>query len=311
MRDLHRWAPTLTAYADWLPAQSQAIAKGWSRRLNSAQAYDVEGAVAEASVWDFIGCRCDSSRLAETPGDGGLEFEFVISGAPFLVEVTNISIESASKASGMPDGNPFSGNYGLLTGNIRPKVRRKFRQARQRSDLPVLVAVTALHSNSSRACVDRRAVEFAMGSPPSITGRFNPETGVIEGDLYQSTDLTQSVFLSPSPVLGPDGVPAAQARFQLISGFLLAGFGLGPKQVSVLGGLNPEAARPFDPSILPDVPFCSFREWPATTKIAFRWTITEDEEREREFRAAEHRLRATGHGALLDGIREEAARRTR
>ena len=78
----------------------------------------------------------------------------------------------------------------------------------------------------------------------------------------------------------------------------------------VLGAQNPEATRPFDPAMLADLPFCSFREWPTTERINFDWTITEEEEQVREQAAAERRLRAAGHGELLDAIRDEIGRRS-
>jgi hypothetical protein len=308
--NLQPWAKSLKAFSDWINGENQTAGKAWLRRLKSDQSEQVESAVAEAVVWDFIGCRCDSTCLNESPGTGGVDFKFIVDGQSFLVEVTNISIKAATDASAMPDTDLFSGFYGLLTKNIRQKIRGKLKQARRQSDHPLLVAVTTLHWNASRACISRKAVEFAMGSPPHITRKFNPNTGELEGDLYQSTDLSQSVFLSPQPVAGPDGLPIAQAKYQPISGFLVGGFGLDPKSVCVLGALNPEASRPFDPAMLPDIPFCSFKEWPATTKLGFHWTISEAEERERQQQAAEQRLRAAGHGEFLDGIRKEIERRS-
>ena len=308
--DLHRWAPSLTAFAKWLDAENQDTGRAWSRRLDSRQPEQVESAVAEAVIWDFIGCRCESTRLSDAPGTGGVDFEFTAIGRSFLVEVTNISTDAASAASGMPDTDLFKGFYGLLTSRIRQKVRRKLNQARQRSDHPLLVAVTTLHWNASRACINRTAVEFAMGSPPRITFNWNPDAGCAEGDLYQSTDLSQSVFLSPRLVLGPDGAPIAHAKYEPISGFLVGGFGLGPGEVRVLGALNPKASRSFDPAVLSDVPFCSFGQWPVTSEISFTWTISEEHEHERARQAAERRLRAAGQGALLDSTRQEIKRRS-
>lgn len=304
--NLRNWAPSLTKFADWLAAEDHALGVEWSRKLNSAESTQVEGAVAEAVVWDFVGCRCNSVRLAEVHGQGGVDFEFVIDDQPFLVEVTNISIESAASSSSMPDSGSFKGMYGLLTKRIRQKVRGKFRQARLQTKCPLLVAVTTLHWNASHACVNRQAVEFAMSSPPRITSKWNPKSGECEGDLYQSTDMRQSVFLSPTMVQGADGFPIAQARYQPISGFLLGGFGLRPKEVQVFGALNPVASHPFDLGLLPDIPFCSFKEWPVSSTLDFTWTISEEEDRERVRRAAERRLRAAGYGELLDKIRREA-----
>jgi len=307
--DLQRWAPSLTAFSKWLDAQNHATAQSWSRRLNSRQADQVESATAEAVVWDFIGCRCEEMRLNEAPGSGGVDFEFTVNSRSFLVEVTNISTAAASKASGMPDTELSTGFYGLLTKNIRQKVRGKLRQAKHQTDRPLLVFATTLHWNASCLCFNRSAVEFAMGSPPKITGKFNPASGEVEGNLYQSTDFSQSVFLSPHSVIGSDGMPIAQAKYQPISGFMVGGFGVDARSVSVLGALNPEASRPFDPAMLPDVPFCSFRDWPVTTEIGFDWTISEEQEQDQKRQAAEKRLRGSGHGELLDAIRREVQRR--
>jgi hypothetical protein len=275
-----QWARSLTAFEKWIGAANSTARKAWLRKLNSDRDEHVQSAVAEAVAWDYIASRCESSQLNDTPGTGGADFKFVAGGRSFLVEVTNISTEAASAASGMPDTDLFSGSYSLLTKTIRQKVRNKLEQAREQSKHPLLIFVTTLHKNASSACVDRTAVEFAMASPPKITGKFNSMTGEVEGNLYQSTDLAQSVFLTPQLVLGPDGSPMAQAKWQPISGFLLGGFGVNPTDVRVYGALNPEASRPFDPTILRDVPFCSFREWPASKGIAFDWTISENDERE-------------------------------
>ncbi len=305
-KDFTLWAPSLTTFKKWLEAEDKKAAKNWSRRLRSSQSDQAEGAIAEAVIWDYISSRCDTVQLAEVPGVGGIDFEFGVASKQFRVEVTNISTRAATVASGMPDGEHFKGNYALLTKNIRQKVRNKLAQARAQSDQPVLVAVTTLHQNASHACVGRLPVEFAMSSPPKITSNWNPQTGESEGDLYQSTDLSQSVFLSPNPVLGPQGEPVAHAKYQPISGFLLGGLGLDATAVRVFGALNPEATRPFDPSLVPDVPFCLFEEWPVTTCINFTWTITEEEEREKSQQASEKRLRAAGMGDLIDEIKREA-----
>jgi len=307
--DLQQWSKPLNAYANWIGVHNLEAGEMWSRRLNSADVEKVEGAVAEAVMWDFLSSRSESVRLNETPGGGGVDFEFTAKGSRFLVEVTNISSEAASRASGMPNLALHNGFYGLLTAQIRQKVRRKLTQALNESVCPVLVAVTTLHYNASCLCCDRRAVEYAMGSPPQITFKLNLGTGETQGEPYESTDLRQSVFLSPSPILDADGSPIVQAKYEPISGFLLGGFGLDQRNVvRVFGGLNPEAIRPFDTSLLPDIPFCSFAEWPAATRIGFKWTITKKEEEEREAEARERRLRAAGYGELLDAVRKHASR---
>lgn len=304
--DLQKWAPSLTAYVKWLAIQNKTAAKQWSNRLKSSQSDQTESAVAEAVMWDYIVSRCESVRLADLPGQGGVDFEFSVNGKQFCVEVTNISIAAATNASRMPDQDSSNGYFSLLTQRIRQKVRNKLTQSRKQTAHPLLVAVTTLHQNASCLCVNRSAVEFAMSSPPKITMRFNPQKGESEGEPYQSTDLSQSVFLSPTLLLGPDGEQIVQAKYQPISGFLLGGLGLEPQNVHVFGALNPEAAHPFDPPLLPDIPFCSFKRWPVSTSIEFDWTITEEEERTRHQEAAEKRLRAAGFGNMVDEVKREA-----
>lgn len=299
-KDLKLWAPSITTFAKWLESENRVAAENWSSKLNSSQFNQVEGAVAEAVIWDYISSRSDSVWLEETPGEGGVDFGFSVASNQFLVEVTNISNEAAADATKMPDQELYAGNYCLMTKNVRQKVRKKFTQACKQTDHPLLVAVTTLHWNASQACIDRRAVEFALGSPPMITSKWNPQTGESIGDVYQSTDLSQSVFLSPTPILGSDGELIAQAKYQPISGFLLCGLGLNPENVSVFGALNPEANNPFDPMLLPDIPFCSFKEWPVATSIDFSWTITEEEEEAKAQKDRVARLHAAGLGELID-----------
>ncbi len=75
----------------------------------------------------------------------------------------------------------------------------------------------------------------------------------------------------------------------------------------VYGALNPEATYPFDPSLLPDVPFCSFRQWPVSSTLEFSWSISKEEDEERTRLGAEKRLRAAGFGELVDEVRRRTA----
>lgn len=307
--DLKQWSKPLTAFAGWLEAQDMSALKQWARKLRSARSEEIESAVAEAVTWDYIACRCDTARLAEIPGVGGVDFEFEAGSKRFRVEVTNISVEAATTGTGMPASDLYSGCYGLLTSRIRDKVQRKFKQAASNTDAPLLVAVTTLHWNASCSCFDRKAVEFALGSPPRITSKWNPQTGESEGDIYESVDLKESVFLTPNAILDADGRPIVVAKYEPISGFLLGGFGLSPRDVRLYGGLNPAASALFDPALLPDVPFCALREWPVSESLGFSWTITEEDERSAASQAAETRLRAAGLGHLVDEIRSESQSR--
>ena len=261
----------------------------WQRRLKERDQSQRESAVAEAVMWDFLVSRTDEVCLVEIPGTGGVDFGFAVAGESFCVEVTNISIEAATRATGLQERPSVNGFHKLLTKSVRSQVRQKLQQVRT-TQCPTLVAVTTLHSTASVICISHPAIEKVMGSPPRITGNFNVTSGEVEGDLYQTTDLQTSVFLSPHPILGPDGEPIVQAKFQPISGFLLCGFGVAPHHGQVLGGLNPEAKYPFDPRLLADVPFCSFGTWPARDSINFEWTITKEELARREQCAATRRL---------------------
>lgn len=310
--DLQRWSASLTAFCEWLAKIDEKAATLWSDRLRANDLQESEGAIAEAVAWDYFAHRADPVGLMDKPGTGGVDFCFAVNTERFLLEVTNISTDTATANCGMPDSLMHKGNYGLLTKQVRACVRRKIDQAirsHTESSLPLLVAVTTLHSSASVHCMRRHAVEFAMSSDPKITWRVNVEIGESDGAVYQSTDLKRSVFLSPTPILGPGGEPIAQARFEPISGFVLCGFGVNPSYVRPYGGLNPAAALPFEPRLLSDIPFCSFARWPVSDGIEFDWTITDEQEQSEIAWQAEKRLRQAGRGALVDQMHDEARRR--
>lgn len=294
------WKQTIADFESWIRAKDDVKAREWRRRLDSQESAKAESAIAEAGVWRYLLDRADTIWPGESTKRGGMDFRVSNGASQYFVEVTNISIGAATKACKMPHGKLFKGHHGLLTSRIRQKVRKKLKQSRQESELPVLVAVTTLHSNASTICIHHMAVEFAMGSPPSITGHYNSTTGMTEGDIYQSTDLSCSVFLTPCLHRNSDGQPIATAKFEPISGFLLVGLGNGDGCVNIYGALNPEASRPFNHTLLSGVPFCRFKQWPAAESISFRWTITPEEEIATRVAEARQRLIDAGAGDLLE-----------
>jgi hypothetical protein len=284
----------------WLESRDRQTTQQWCKKLRSSEQDKIEGAVAEALVWDYLACRTDSVKLIDKSGAGGVDFCFTVQDTDFLIEVTNISIEAATRFSKLPDREIRSGYHSLLTRKIRSKVRNKLQQSRNAPDMPLLIAVSTLHRNASISCCTRLGVEFAMSSPPKATIDFNVKTGDATGEVYETTDLQHSVFLHRTDDVNRD---VAANGHKTISGFLLAGFGVQPEHVEMLGGLNPEAVSPFDPNLLPNEPFCFIDPWPAKEAIALNWTISEEEMQAKKQRAAEKSLRESGLWDLMQSLK--------
>lgn len=280
--DAELWRPALVAYVRWLGQQSGSAQRMWCKHLNARDDPMAEAAVAEAVVWDYLATFCDEVWLNEVAGVGGADFLCRVGDKQFVVEVTNLSIGKTARDSGLPHTDRHSGGYGLLTQAVRGKVQRKFKQANAENKLPVLVVVSTLHWNASISCVRRHAIEALMTSTPMLTMDIDMRTGRV-ADEYQATDLRHSVFLSEQVLYDAQGKPIVRAEFEPISGFIVAGMGARPPDVNMFGGLNPGAVRPFDVSLLPQIPFCKFDPWPpADGVLSLSWSVTEEEEQEKE-----------------------------
>lgn len=263
--DIGPWGPSIRPYADWLDRLDPAAARHWALRLRSPELASVEGAVAEAVAWDFLSHRVDLI----SPGalaTGGPDFRCEKAGFTFYVEVTNLTRSVVTEWTGLSEELTGPRNYGDLTGLIKREVSGKAGQGRNLG-APYLVLVTTLHGMASHICVDRAHVAHVLHSTTAISGDFDPDRGEVVGPLRQITRMELSTFTKQFSV-----DPARRN----VSAVLVGGFGTYP-DVRVLGVSHPDPARPFDSSLLHDVPFFEFTAWPPDPRIIARWTLPERE----------------------------------
>src|SRR5436190_14901233 len=103
--DLSGWSPSIRAYANWILADNGAEAKEWEHRINSHDLRAVEGAVAEAVAWDYLGNRVKRiSRYQPAPGaKRSPDFLCTSGDMEFVVEVTNLSRDHVSSLTHLDD----------------------------------------------------------------------------------------------------------------------------------------------------------------------------------------------------------------
>ncbi len=262
------WIVVVADFERWLSNAGKGPLALWRRRAKATDLSQSEGAVAEALVWKFLTDQGQDVRLFDRLNQGGPDFEIQCGQSRALIEVTNISVSAATRATGMVDRIPHNGGYGMLTVPLQRKVRKKVEQATGDHGLPVLIWVTTLHWNASRHC-DRLAVEWAMTSSPQLSQDLEAESLEPVGDLNESTDLANAVFLFQDRRLP---IVTVEAGFGAISGFVLAGLGLYPYSSRFYGGLNPIAVHQFDTVMLPTIPFCRVAPWPTSDSIGLNWS---------------------------------------
>ena len=260
--DLKPWARPIGLYFDWLKRRDIDAARRVACRLDSSDDATAEGAAAEALVWDFLDNRELEIGLAETD-HGGPDFRCDGSYGGFFVEVTNISRQTVSRETNLPEESGGPRFYATLTRQIKNEILAKATQFADR-DLhgPLVIFVTTLHSHASALCIQRHHVEELLVSSRSVSLLWDPETADAVGRPFQSTDMAFSLATKARSL---------ETTRQHISGVVVAGFGFRPPQFEARGALMPTPQYPFDPRALIDVDFCRFCVWPPIGELRLEW----------------------------------------
>jgi hypothetical protein len=239
----------------------------WLNRYDTARAdrfqimarNDKESAAAEALIRQFLRRHTDEVEPFENLSKGGPDFRCRCAGNTFYVEVTSLSTSSAERASWIPDDPHWEGgNVGSISRLLRNAVSGKVRQCLRR-DAPTLVAIGLLHSWVSMG-VDRGTARDMLISDESYVVQISPKGPIPtrRGDFV--TGLRNALFYEAV------GQQAINKR-NPVSAVLV--FGLGVGFPPVIGALNPHAARPFDPSLLPSVEFA--QPCIESGRVGLRW----------------------------------------
>ena len=185
----------------------------------------------------------------------------------FYVEVTCISIEKATKKTGLPVDPRETGfrSYSSLNDAFWAACKGKVTQCAG-LDHPALVAVGTHHAQASALCVSEPHAEMLLTGETKIAWNLDLTTGSQAGDTYLSTELHFATFLKRDP-----SVEVAFRRGP-IAGLLLCGFGVDPPEC--LGILHPNPEHHFDPAALENIRFCEVSLDRANGTLATSWAAT-------------------------------------
>ena len=163
----------------------------------------------------------------------------------------------------------------ISSGAFRPLNDAIFRACKGKAsqcgdlDQPALVAVTTFHGLASMICFNKIHANMLLTGEMMLSWNIDTQTGEQVGDLYGRTELRSATFLKREI---NNGIGFARSS---ISGLLLCGLAIDPPRI--LGVLHPNPVRPFDPGLLPDVPFCNVQIDRCTASLSTRWVGGSDE----------------------------------
>jgi len=245
----------------WLAEYPKAHGERWEQMLKA----DLEAALVEAGVCDFLRHSVDVVEPNEDPSHGGPDLRCQKNGQRFYVETTCIKIDAATQESKMSHDGGESGSLKPLTRLIRNEASGKTAQCGKVSDAACLLAIGTVHLMASCWCFERNYVEMVLTSQPAITSAYDRARGEAVGEMYLSTNLENSAFIRKSKA--EDELVETARR--TISGLLLCG--LGERPPTIRGVLHVDAVRPFARRLLPNVEFCRLREGYSTGTLQPEW----------------------------------------
>jgi len=254
------YAELAEQHRTWLAPFDSQHATNWEKLFEA----NPENALAEAAIRRWL----QQQNIRVEPnenlsGDKRMpDFRCFAQDYKFYVEVTNASIEEATKHSGLTDGAQGTHNYNLLTSKILNACKRKTTQLAS-LDAPGVLAYHSWHVDAASACLGKGGAEELLRGEASITMKFDSELGQAVGDSYQSTELKSAAFVRP------EQESMWEHARQTISAILLCCPIWG--STKVVGALHPGPARPFDPMVLPTVPFASLNASPDKSSIEIVW----------------------------------------
>lgn len=258
MANLSVYSDQVVAHRRWLGEFDGVHRKKWDSLLKR----DPEPALIEALVRAFLAQHVDAVEPAEDPAKGGPDFRCRVGQKCFYTEATCIRKSSVVSKTGLPDGT--DGFFSKLTDAFFQECIGKAKQCAN-LDNPCLLALGTLHFEASILCFGAREAELILTGEARLSWQYDERLGRLVGEPWQSTELRNSPFLKP-PKVGGGGIDFAR---QSISGVLLCGFGIWPPVVN--GVLHPNAKRPFDRSLLPDVPFCRLEDSYQQGRLGVVW----------------------------------------
>ncbi len=260
---IEQYEEEITGHRNWLRLFDSAHATKWERLLKA----DPEAAICEAATQKLL----SENQVKVEPHDelssGGPDFLCSKNERSFYVEVTCVSIEAATKDSGLnpfhsPDVDDYA--YEDMTDKFRYEVCNKTPQC-NKVKAPCVVVVATLHSQASDCCFDELAAEELLTGTTYITRKINTNTSEPIGNTYEITRLENSAFIRPSK----DSPKWIEHARNPVSAVLLCGFG--SFSPNIVGCLHSNPNYPFDRILLPQIKFCRLAEGYQAGRFEVEW----------------------------------------
>lgn len=241
---------------------------GHLKRFKDRLSADPKSAEAEAVVFSWLRAEKQQPEIFEDNSKGGPDFR--CSPTPqsgFLTEVTSLDSVSLSTKSGLPlkISGAGGGAYALISQKLRTTVQSKAAQLGGQS-LPGVLAITSAYDFSG-LLMNQMAAQNLLTGDPYFSAPLGG--GTPANPAHWETSLRNAIFCRAG-LLDAAGNQTFTSCCQSVSAVLLVS--IYPHELHALGVLHPDAVRPFDPQLMPGIPFVRFRQWPILQgKIEFEW----------------------------------------
>ncbi len=245
----------------WLKTFGKQRLDKWQELLTA----NPEGAICEAATRELLSKHCAGVEPREDVSTGGPDFLCLQNGKRFYVEVTCITIDAATRCTGLVPNSPIQTYTPKdLTKRIFYEMCNKTPQLRN-LDAPCLLAIGTLHDTAGHTCFSRLSASHILTDRPKISVGRDPEEGRAVGDLYLTTNLGHSGFIRA----GKDSGDLIEEARKTISAVLLCSFGTRPPRA--IGVLHPNPNHTFDRTLLPKIEFCRLAEGYETGLLKVEW----------------------------------------
>jgi hypothetical protein len=225
-----------------------------------------ESARAEAVAFDFLRSRNLEPRVLEDASFGGCDFECSFGNRRFAVEVTALTAEKMSEASGIDD--EFEFGYVEMPGilaSIRSRLSSKSSSWQSRKYTGPRVLFIATQHMATNVLFMGGIAEFLTGSSKIVVPISR--TGGPAGESYMATDFENAAHLTKDK----SGEVALFRRTYAIVLFA----GIDPDKAYIMGMLHPEPDHQLSYEIFSEIPFARI-QWPIQAKtVQVEWVIAQ------------------------------------
>lgn len=261
---LETYKDEIASHFSWLEKFGNERRDRWENLLKANQ----QSAICEACLRYTLSKHVDFIEPNENLSNGGPDFLCKKQNDKFYVEVTCISVESATKITSL--AHPLSLEpkascyYRRLTKRILDETRNKTFQC-SKLNFPCILAIGTLHSSAGYRCMNKRAAEDVLTGTPFITAQLDTRNGRMIGEPMNTTDLRDSTFVKPCK---SETTQIEDAR-KTISAILLCSFGQMPSRM--IGLLHPNPIHVFQRELLPEIEFGKLRKLHQDSTFKVEW----------------------------------------